>query len=76
MNFSLLPSLPLFLLLFTAVKGVDPQQCGGPGTTTQLTFFGSTLTNNTLHLPGGMLRYQSESSRGGMRNVVQTLALR
>ena len=55
---SALTSLPLLLALFTSVEG---QTCNAPPTVTELNFFGSELTENTLHLPGGKLRYSSKS---------------
>ena len=49
--------LSIILSLFTSVKGID---CDAPPTLTKLNFFGSNLTENTLHEVGGKLRYSSK----------------
>jgi hypothetical protein len=46
-----------WLALLTPVVG----ECEAPPTVTELNFFDSTLAVNTLHLPGGELRYEGES---------------
>lgn len=52
---ALIASAFLTLALFTTpVKG----ECeGAPATVTKLNFFDANLTQNTLHIPGGQLRY-------------------
>jgi hypothetical protein len=74
MNFSLLSSLTLFLLLFTAVKGEDLECGGGPPTNTTLKFFGSIVTVNTLHEVGGELRYKNIGTfKGAELDLVVTV---
>lgn len=51
---AIIASALLTLALFTPVKG----ECeGAPSTVTKLNFFDANLTQNTLHLAGGQLRY-------------------
>ena len=57
--------LALLSVILVPVNGDfhHDNDCEAPETVTQLDFFASELVNNTLHLPGGELRYEGTFSR-------------